>query len=529
VLIVGAGPTGLMLACQLAIRRIPFRIIDKASGPTTQSQALAVQARTLEIFAQMGIAEAAVARGVPAKAISFLLRDKPLVRFALEGFGQGLTPFPFLLMLEQSQTEALLLEFLTQHGQTVEWNTELVTFTQDAHEVRATVAHPDQGRAEVHAAWLVGADGAHSSVLHILGIPFVGKTYQQSFFLLDCRVDWPMLPDEMYAVLAGRTSFAAFFPLTDGRCRVVGMLPEGLAERDEVAFDDIVPDFTACLELDITLSDPQWISVYRAHHRCVAAFRVGRCFLAGDAAHIHSPVGAQGMNTGLQDAYNLAWKLALVSQGRAHQALLETYNTERLPIARRLVRTTDRAFTVVTKTDRLARTARTRVMPWVLPLVDRVIRLGPVARLAFTTVSQIGLHYRGSPLSQPSPPHHFPRRAPKPGERLPYVGYTQADGTPATTHELLREPTFHLLVLAGHGVERDDAQRLVENVGHRYGPLIAVHLIPAAPGTARLYARFGVRTAGYFLVRPDGYLACRSASLDGHSLAEYLHGILAQN
>jgi FAD binding domain len=233
------------------------------------------------------------------------------------------------------------------------------------------------------------------------------------------------------------------------------------------------------------------------------------------------------MNTGLQDASNLAWKLALVSQGHAQPALLDTYNAERLPIARKLVRTTDRAFTLVTRTGRLARFARTRIMPTVLPVVNRVIHVGPVARLAFTTISQIGLHYRGSPLSQEQPRSRFPRHAPTPGERLPYVVYERSDGTPTNTHRLLRGPAFHLLVFVGDGEGSNATRRLLEEVEQRHRQLIAVEVIGAAAGTARLYERFGLRDAGYYLVRPDGYIAYRSASLDGQGLAECLQGILA--
>jgi 2-polyprenyl-6-methoxyphenol hydroxylase-like FAD-dependent oxidoreductase len=333
VLIAGAGPTGLMLASQLALRDVPFRIIDKAADHTTQSRALVVQARSLEIFDQMGLAQEALHLGERATAVSVFVNGHRALRMALGDVGVGLTPFPYLLMLEQSKTEQILNAFLAHRGYAVERNGELVDFTQDADAVTAIVGHVRGGEETVRTDWLVGADGVHSSVRHKLCIPFAGKTYQESLFVLDCKVDVGIRRDEMAIALADR-AFAGFFPLPNGRFRVLGTVPAGQEEKEHLTFEDVAPGFAERTRMDVQLQDPEWISMYRSHHRVVSTFRKGRSFLAGDAAHIHSPVGAQGMNTGLQDAYNLGWKLALVAQGRAHEELLDTYNDERLTIAR---------------------------------------------------------------------------------------------------------------------------------------------------------------------------------------------------
>jgi 2-polyprenyl-6-methoxyphenol hydroxylase-like FAD-dependent oxidoreductase len=316
VLIVGAGPTGLLLACQLALRGVSFRIIDKNTDHTTQSRALVVQARSLEIFEQMGIAREALNCGQRARMVSLIVNGKQAFQMPIGNVGEGLTAYPYLLMLEQSNTEAILTDLLARLGHAVERTTELLDFTDRDNAVTATVKHGDGNKEVLQADWLVGADGAHSVVRETLGIPFAGKTYEQSLFVLDCEVSPPLHRDAMHIVMSDQ-AFTGFFPLTNGRSRILGTVPVGLEGRDSLSFEDVATDFDRRVKMPVQLKNPAWISLYRSHHRVVSTFRKGHCFLAGDAAHIHSPVGAQGMNTGLQDAYNLAWKLALVIQGRA--------------------------------------------------------------------------------------------------------------------------------------------------------------------------------------------------------------------
>ncbi|HEX9440332.1 MAG TPA: FAD-dependent monooxygenase, partial [Roseiflexaceae bacterium] len=274
VLIVGAGPTGLMLACQFERFGIPYRIIEKNSGPTTQSRALAIQARSLELFAQLGIAQKAVEQGKRAKAVNYVARGKLAQRISLEGHGEALTAFPYLLILDQSRTEQLLIDFLDQHDHAVEWQTELVAFAENSDGVAATLKRTDGTQEHVQTAWLVGADGAKSVVRQILAIPFGGKTYKYSLFVLDCVVDLPFKDDEGYIAFSD-TSFAAFFPMTEGRCRVISMLPQELSDKEQITFADVAHDFAARMQMDVKLSDPKWLSVYHSHHRYVATFRHG--------------------------------------------------------------------------------------------------------------------------------------------------------------------------------------------------------------------------------------------------------------
>jgi 2-polyprenyl-6-methoxyphenol hydroxylase-like FAD-dependent oxidoreductase len=460
VLIVGAGPTGLMLACQLALHDVPYRLIDKNEDHTTQSRALVVQARSVEIFGQMGLAQQALQLGETAKAVNVVVNGKRALHMNVRDIGEGLTPYPYLLMLEQSKTEQLLNDFLARRGRTVERQTALLDFTQDAHSVTATIKRANRREEVLQVDWLVGADGAHSVVRHNLNIPFAGKTYQQSLFVLDCEVSLHVPADEMSIAFAER-AFAGFFPLTNGRCRVIGTVPEACEGQDAVSFEEVAKDFAQRLHMDVSLRHPAWIALYHSHHRAVSAFQKGRCFLAGDAAHIHSPVGAQGMNTGLQDAYNLAWKLALVTQGKARAALLDTYHEERAPIAHTLVRTTDRAFNLVTSNSPLMKTVRMHVLPVLMQTAAPLAQKQRFIReRGFKAISQIGLHYRHSDLSQEAPHSSFPHHAPKPGDRVPYLPATEHS---VGTQELLKGTLFHFVLFSGKE-PNEEAQQMVQQL-----------------------------------------------------------------
>ncbi len=524
VLISGAGPTGLMLAGQLALRDVPFRIIDKNEDHTTQSRALVVQARSVEIFGQMDIAQEALDLGVKAKAVNVVVNGKRVLHMNVRDIGEGLTPYPYLLMLEQSKTEKILNDFLAHRGHTVERQTELLDFTQDAHSVIATIKQTKRQEEVLRVDWLVGADGAHSVVRHKLNIPFAGKTYQQSLFVLDCEVSFNFPSDEMYIAFAER-AFAGFFPLPNGRCRVIGTVPEDCEGKDAVSFEDVAKDFAQRMNMDVSLGNPDWISLYNSHHRAVSAFRKGRCFLAGDAAHIHSPVGAQGMNTGLQDAYNLAWKLALVSQGKAKEALLDTYNDERAPIAHNLVRTTDRVFNLVTGKDPLMKNVRMHVIPVIMQTVLPLAQKQQFIREAgFKTISEIGIDYQQSELSQEDPQSQFPKHAPKPGDRVPYL---PAKEHAVGTQDLVKGTQFHFILFSGEETN-EEAQQILQKLKEAYPDLIEFHEIRLSADTKELYEKFGMKKLGYYFVRPDSHIAYRSASLDTQNFSTYLERFLTR-
>src|SRR2546423_7685301 len=306
-----------MLANQLGRRGVRARIIDRHTGPSLQTRALGVQARTLEIYRHLGIVERALALGKRATGANIWVQGRRAARLPLGDIGRHLSPYPFLLILGQDDNERLLGDALCKQGMAVEWSTELVGLAQDTSYVKATLQQPDGTIEEVTVAWVGGCDGARSAVRELSAIAFEGAPYEHVFFVADTRVTGPMVPDELNVYL-WREGFHLFFPMrgTD-HWRLVGILPPHLRGRDDLTFEEVIPSVRQQAGTELSFEACTWLSTYRIHHRRAARFCDRRCFLLGDAAPIHSPVGAPGMNTGLQDAYNLAWKLALVVSGRA--------------------------------------------------------------------------------------------------------------------------------------------------------------------------------------------------------------------
>src|ERR1041384_5797288 len=445
VLVVGAGPTGLMLANQLARRGIRFEIIDRHSGPAQQSRAMAVHARTLEIYAKLGIADEAVARGAIGTAGSMWADGQWRAHIPLGDIGQGLSPFPFVLMLGQDENEYILGDKLKALGANVQWRTELLSFEQQPDRVNAVVRQPDGTQRTMTAAWVAGCDGSRSTVREKNDIGFPGAPYEHTFFVADTEATGSMKPNELNVYLS-RDGFHLFFPMHGvDRWRVIGILPPALRARDDVTFEQVVPSIRAQAGPSLTFKSCLWFSTYRIYHRAAERFREGRCFLLGDAAHIHSPMGGQGMNTGLQDAYNLAWKLALVVQGRAAPVLLDTYVQERMPVARQLLDSTDRAFQLVVADTFIARLLRTKVIFRIAAIAMTIER---VRKLAFHTLSQIGIRYPQSALSQTA--GQLPATSPKAGDRFPWLHLRmRADNAPEDVFKALDDTRFNLLVFGG--------------------------------------------------------------------------------
>jgi hypothetical protein len=366
----------------------------------------------------------------------------------------------------------------------------------------------------VRAAWVAGCDGAHSAVRELCGIDFPGAPYEHVFFVADTRATGPMVPGELNVYL-WRRGFHLFFPMrgTD-HWRIAGIVPAHLRARDDLRFEDVLPSLRAELGEHFAVPDCAWFSMYRIHHRRAARFRSGRCFLLGDAAHIHSPVGAQGMNTGLQDAYNLAWKLALVVAGRAGAQLLDSYEAERVPVAERLLRTTDRAFALVVSDRWAAAQVRLRLLPGLLAVALRRAR---VRTLAFRTISQIGIHYRGSPLSQTLGPP--PRGGPRAGDRFPWLRLVLEPGGAAEDLSARLDDTRFCLLLFG--------QAAPAGLSGEPDGLLAVHVVPDDPVNARELARARIVSPSAWLLRPDGHVGLAGARLDAADVARYLTERLA--
>jgi 2-polyprenyl-6-methoxyphenol hydroxylase-like FAD-dependent oxidoreductase len=410
VLIVGAGPTGLALALWLAEQGVGIRIIDKGAGPGETSRAMAVQARTLELYRQLGLADAVIAAGHKNPALNLWARGLRRARLDLADAGAGTTPYPFVLIYPQDRHERLLEERLAELGVTVERRTELLGFDDRGPYVAARLRLPDGAEAVGEARYLAGCDGARSSVRHGLAMAFEGGTYRHVFYVADVELRGLELPDEAH-IAFDRGDFLLALAYGAGRHRLIGTVRDERADRAEtLTFADVGHD--ALESLGLHVDRVNWFSTYRVHHRVADTFQRGRVFLLGDAAHIHSPAGGQGMNTGILDAANLAWKLAAVLGGQAAPGLLDTYTLERRAFARKLVHTTDRVFTLATSNRGLADFVKTYVVP---SLASAAYRNGGTREFIFRTVSQTTLHYRDSPLSSGK------AGAIRGGDRLPWM------------------------------------------------------------------------------------------------------------
>ena len=324
VLVAGAGPTGLVLALWLTHLGVRVRIIDRTEAPGTTSRALGVQARTLELYRQLGLAAPAVAQGLPFAAANLWARGRRKARAAFGAMGAGISPYPYMLIFPQDEHERLLIAFLAAAGVEVERRTELLGLEDTGRSVLARLRRPDGTRETCEVAYLAGCDGARSVVREALHVGFPGGTYAHTFYVADVQAEGPVMDQELHVALDD-AGFLAVFPLrAPGTARLIGTVrPEVGARQGQLAWEDVSPRVLA--RLGITIQRVNWFSTYHVHHRVAGRFRQGRAFLLGDAAHIHSPVGGQGMNTGIGDAVNLAWKLAAVLAGRADTALLDTY------------------------------------------------------------------------------------------------------------------------------------------------------------------------------------------------------------
>jgi 2-polyprenyl-6-methoxyphenol hydroxylase-like FAD-dependent oxidoreductase len=480
VLIAGAGPTGLNLALSLARSGVGFRILSDAIAPGEHSRAMVVQARTLELYDQLGFAQQVVDAGVVVDAVHLRRGDgsspDDLATIHFQELGRSISPFPFALAYPQDDHERFLLDRLRALGANVEWQTRLTGFEQDALGVRATIER--NGRAaEIRCSWICGCDGAHSRVRESMGIGFPGGTYQQQFYVADVRLTQGFSRDLIISL--GDQVLTLLFPVrASGVQRLIGLVPPERAHRDDLRFEDI--QHQAEQQLNLRFASCDWFSSYRVHHRVADRFRAGRAFLLGDAGHIHSPAGGQGMNTGIGDAVNLSWKLAQVIQRRAAPDLLSTYEDERIGFARSLVATTDRAFTGIVAGGLAGEFARRVFAPLVISVATRT---ASTQHAFFRLVSQTRIHYEGSPLSEGRAGQVHG------GDRLPWLG--------------------------PHGPSNFDSLRSLDWQVHLYGDAdpafasalqqldLALHIFPW--DTRAEAAGFAQNSA--LLIRPDGYVA----------------------
>lgn len=547
VLVVGAGPVGLTMACELYRHGIPCRVVDKNKGPSGESRAIAVQARTLEVFEGVGIINEILAKGRRIHQANLYHDSKRLARLLFDELD---SPYPYILSIPQCELESLLLDRLSRFGGEIEWQKNLICLKQDEKEVTATLQC--QGHEEtVFSPWLIGCDGMDSTVGQLLDVSCEEITGDQVFLLVDIRMQWDLADDEVHQFLSANGLLAAF-PLPEAGCwrliiEFAGQVPKGPPL-------EFVQHFLQKMEVaGATLGEPTWVSFYQIKRRLAAQFQTGHCFLAGDAAHTYSPVGGQGMNMGIHDAYNLAWKLALVIQRRAWEWLLKSYHNERYPIAASTLRGTERATKVVMFRHPVSRQLRKRAAALLGHF--EVVQQRIARRLV-----ELDLSYQQSSIVEE---YHMPLlgsclhvadkeipttaaclefgAAPKAGQRAPDLLLQGPDGSPGRRLFELLQGTSHKLFLFIGANPTTDSDRafaaVCELVSKQYQQSIEVHVVVPRgfhpeklpwqsslllDTNSALHRHYGVLFGGMYLIRPDGYIGFRSQPILEELFSAYL-------
>ncbi len=525
VLIIGAGPTGLTAATLLARYGVDFRIVDKNAHPAQKSKALGVQARTLELWDKLGMAEGAVARGQALKALNLITKGtlekggEPFM--ALGRDGKEVSPYPYLLIHEQNKTEKMLLDDLEQHtgpsgAYGVERSTAVVSLGQTFEGVTVTLCHEGGVQEVVRAKWLIAADGASSFVRKTLGLKFGGATYADPLFVADVDMTWSLDRDKFYAQVP-RQGMLTFFPMrgdgySDSQYRIIGRIPKAWEDK-EITGDDIQRLLDEYSVVDAKINHTGWVSKYRIHRRMTDKFRVGRIFLAGDAAHIHSPAGGQGMNTGIQDAWNIAWKLALVVKGQADENLLDSYEPERIPVAKTVLNGSDKGFSFIGSPNYVLHLLRSALLPRLTRLASRE----SLGKRIFTLLSQTWIGYRKSPVVAGD----TGAKKAQPGDRTPYAHFDAGENAGESLFSVLGGVKHHVLLFADEEKRAGLASLLAE-----FAVETDLHVIDAAQGSIR--DAYAVSEPAALLIRPDGHIAWRGRADALSDLERYLDSVYAR-
>lgn len=555
VLVIGAGPTGLFMASELVRHGATVRIIDKNPEPSDKSKALAIHARTLEIFDNAGIADRFLEAGHKVYGMSVFAGGKRIIHVTTDELD---SPYPFILILPQHDTELLLMERLASLGAHVERNVSLTELHEDESGVRATLVDHAGTASTCRASWVIGCDGAHSTVRRIVGIEYKGVDLENPFAFIDARIEWDkpddegvsfFSPDGVLAAIPVPRLGASYWRL------IAGMETSSLPEELTVEFFERLIRERA--DMQCKLTDPLWMTTFSVRQRKVESYRKGRVFLAGDAAHCHSPVGGQGMNTGLQDAHNLAWKLGLVIRGKGRPELLDSYTLEREPIAAAILQGTERGTRAVALRNPVAQAVRNQVARFLLSFETVQQRMA-------SSISEITIDYRKSPIVAEDRQSIFQldlianerKETPSLGQWREFAAGPQAGSrapdvelAPASMikrlFELLRSTRHTLLLFDGMAATQEGYENLgtiARHITERYGDFIDVHVIVPREAKPEVLAwdgstildpdhavhqRYGASAECLYLIRPDGYIGFRAQPADVAKLRDYLESIFA--
>lgn len=532
VLVVGAGPTGLIMALELTRRGIPCRIIDKLASASDKSKALGIMPRTLEALQDMGIHTPFLSSGLKVDSFNFHI-GRESIHYLFAGLD---SPYPYMIILPQNETERILAQILEKKGISIERGVELENFVQENNEVIANLKSSNGELESAKVSWLIGCDGAKSRTRKILGADFQGSTYPESFALGDVNITGDLNLSQPHFFISEKGQWV-IFPIPGGYQRIIIIdMPQ---KKDKASFEitlaDLQSEVDARSGLKLDLQNPRWLSFFQIHKCLAERYRKGRAFLVGDAAHIHSPAGGQGMNTGIQDAYNLAWKLSLVIKGLADDNLLDSYEKERRPVAEAILKKSDGLTRFMAKQSLFHRCIRKFFAKYVLP--RELFR-----KKWINEVSQLKINYRKSPIvgNDRSSPQMF--LGLQPGDKAVDVSGVFLDGSPERRHlfELIAGKEHLLLLFSGESSNQEKLSELltlVKQVETTHKDLIDTMLVlsgdklfqlsegmPQVINDPRnfLHEAWGMSEAGFYFIRPDKYVAFRGTIPGNEAFLQYL-------
>lgn len=542
VLIVGAGPTGLTMASELIRYGVSCRIIDKLPSPSPFSKALGIHVRTLETFEDMGVLEPFLAEGVRLLGMNLYGDGKQLAHIRFDKIDLSDLPYPFGILLPQSHTERILMAHLAKQGGAVERPKELLNFTQNKEGIEAVLQCADGTQETLSASYLIACDGASSSIRQSLGLSYNGDTYKEAFWAADVTLENELPTTEVNSI---------FHP--DGIMMIFPLYPERRIYRLAMNVDTGEPIdkrpasptleqvqevITKRSPYPLTITETHWLSAFRIHHRKIDQYQKGRVFLCGDAAHIHSPMGGQGMNTGIQDAYNLAWKIASVQKGLATEKLLESYHEEREPIAAELLKATDRMTKGATIRNPILQKIRNRIVPLVAGtemVQEKMIR----------TMSEVNINYRDTRFVAQD--WHVRGGDLEAGDRAPdAVLVHHASGREERLFEVFKDIRYIALLFTGANPSETDLRnlrRIAHELREDYDAMLDTRFIAYDDNassvlvgdetpllldtTHKAHERYETASgASLYLIRPDGYIAYRSMPADVEGVIEYMNRAL---